>query len=523
MYDYVIVGAGSAGCVLANRLSADPGVSVALVEAGGKDNKQEIHIPAAFSKLFKTPYDWNFSTTPQKHLGERELYWPRGKTLGGSSSINAMMWVRGHRADYDGWRLPGWSYDDVLPYFQRAERRVGSNNGGVYGTGGPLWIEELRDPNPLSEAFQRACAEFGMNRLGELNEPDNTGYAPTPVTQHRGRRWSAADAYLHPAKGRANLTLVTGGLATRVTFDGNRATGVTYHDASGATREIAAKREVILAAGAIGSAHLLMLSGVGDPDALTAWGIPVVAASPEVGRHLQDHLAAGLITHTPTPVTMVDAEKIGQVLRYLTMRKGMLSSNVAEVVAMIHTREGLDAPDVELIFAPVPFLDHGFTTPPGHGITIGVILLQPHSHGAITLASADPTAAPLIDPGYLTEDEDVARMIAGLRVARTLTQTSALAPHVGDPMRPERWLDDDAELAAALRDYAETLYHPTGTCRMGADDAAVVDADLRVRGVSGLRVADASVMPQIIRGHTHAPTVMIAEKASDLIAAARRA
>lgn len=523
MYDYVIVGAGSAGCVLANRLSARPGITVALIEAGGPDTKQEIHIPAAFGKLFRTRYDWAFQTRPQKHLADRELFWPRGRTLGGSSSINAQMWVRGHRADYDGWDMPGWSYDAILPYFHRVERRVGSNAHGVYGTDGPLWIEELRDPNVLTTAFLEACGQIGLRRLDEMNEPDNTGYAPTPVTQHRGRRWSAADAYLHPVRRRPNLTVVTGGLVTRVlldmsTSDGPRARGVAYRDATGRTVEIGARREVILTAGTIGSPHLLMLSGIGDPHRLAAAGVPLAARSLDVGRNLQDHLAAGWIVHTPTRVTMVDAEKPGQIFKYLTRRKGMLSSNVAEAVAMTHTEPGLAGPDIEILFAPVPFLDHGLTTPPGHGFTLGTILLQPRSTGEIRLATNDPADAPYIDPGYLTSDDDLRRLLAGLDIARRLLRTPALAPHVGAPMRPDRWPVDEADAGTFVRAYAETLYHPVGTCRMGVDAASVVDEFLRVRGVASLRVADASVLPRIIRGHTHAPTMMIAERAAELIA-----
>jgi len=524
MYDYVIVGAGSAGCVLANRLSADPSVTVALIEAGGRDKKQEIQVPAAFSKLFRTPYDWNFNTTPQKHMTDRELYWPRGKVLGGSSSMNAMMWVRGHRADYDGWGLDGWSFDEVLPYFHRIEHRVGSNFDGTYGTEGPLWIEELRDPNPLTKVFLDACGEANLTRLHELNEPDNTGYAPTPVTQHRGRRWSEADAYLHPVRKRPNLTVITNALVERViverviTDDSPRATGVAYRDAGGASVTVAANREVILAAGAIGSPHLLMLSGIGDPDQLAAAGIDLVAGSLEVGRNLQDHLAAGWIMHTPTPVSLVDAEKIGQVIRYLTTRKGMLSSNVAEAVAMVHTEPGLAGPDIEILFAAVPFLDHGFTDPPGHGFTIATILLQPRSTGTITLTSADPAAAPDIDPAYLTDDDDMQRLVAGLKIGQEILRSPAMAPHVGAPMRPDHYPVDDADTEGFIRQYSETLYHPVGTCRMGSDDTSVVDPTLRVRGVAGLRVVDASVMPRIIRGHTNAPTIMIAEKAADLIA-----
>ena len=517
MYDYVIVGAGSAGCVLANRLSADPKVRVALVEAGGPDKKQEIHIPAAFSKLFKTPLDWDFTTEPQKHLADRELYWPRGKVIGGSSSMNAMMWVRGHKADYDGWKLPGWSYDEVLPYFHRIEHRVGSNYGGTYGTDGPMWIEELRDPNPLSATFLEACAQSGLDRLHELNEPDNTGYGPTPVVIHNGRRFSAADGYLRPARKRPNLTVITGGLVEKVVITDGRATGISYRDKAGATKRLDASRDVILSAGAIGSPHLLMLSGVGDPDQLAMAGVALVAASPGVGRNLQDHLASGWIVHTPTAVTMVDAEKPKQLLKYLLRRRGMLTSNVAEAVAMIHTEPGLDGPDIELIFAPVPFLDHGFTEPPGHGFTIGCVLLQPASVGSLSLVSADPTVAPDIDPNYLDDPEDVRCMLAGGKRARDILAAPALAPHVGAPMRPETWPEDDLELEQLLRRYAETLYHPVGTARMGSDDESVVDEQLRVRGVAGLRVADASVMPRIIRGHTHAPTMMIAERAADLI------
>jgi choline dehydrogenase len=517
MYDYVIVGAGSAGCVLANRLSADPNVRVALIEAGGSDRKQEVQIPAAFSKLFKTPRDWNFTTEPQKHLADREMYWPRGKMVGGSSSINAMMWVRGHRADYDGWQLPGWSYAEVLPYFHRIERRVGSNYHGTYGTEGPIWIEELRDPNPLTAAFLAACSESGLTRLHELNEADNTGFSPTPVTIHKGRRFSAADGYLHPVRKRPNLDVIVGGFVERVIFDDGRATAVAFRNAAGSKTQIPVRREVILSAGAIGSPHLLLLSGIGDPDELAAAGVPLVAAAPGVGRNLQDHLSTGWIVHTPTPVTLVDAEKPKQILAYLLRRRGMLTSNVAEAVAMIHTEPGLAGPDIELIFAPVPFLDHGFTTPPGHGFTLGVILLQPASLGAVRLASPDPAVAPEIDPNYLSDPDDLRRLVAGCWFAKEMLAKPALAEHVGQPMRPDAWPADDLELEQLMRTYAETLYHPVGTARMGSDPDSVVDEELRVRGVSGLRVVDASVMPRIVRGHTHAPTMMIAERAADLI------
>ncbi|MET8160775.1 GMC family oxidoreductase N-terminal domain-containing protein [Sphaerisporangium sp. NPDC005289] len=509
-YDYVIVGAGSAGCVLANRLSADPSVRVALLEAGGADRKFEIRVPAAFSKLFKTPYDWDFTTAEQKEMGGRRLYWPRGRTLGGSSSMNAQMWVRGHRADYDGWNLPGWSYEEVLPYFRRSERRVGSNHGEVYGTDGPTYISELRAPNVTTQAFLRACEEMGLTRLEELNGPSNEGFSPTPVTQDRGRRWSAADAYLRPAMGRPNLTVLTAAQAERLLLDEDgRATGVEY----GGGRRVSAGKEVIVSAGAIGSPHLLMLSGIGDPDALRAAGVEPRHELPGVGRNLMDHLASAVMLECPRPVTLAGAESLGNLARYLLRRDGLLTSNVGEAVAFVRTSPEEPAPDIELLFAPAPFVDHGLTPPPGHGITIGVILLQPESRGRITLDGRDV----VIDPRYLTAQADVRRMVAGLRRAQEAFATTALAPYAGAPMKPYEGARTDEELARYVRERSETLYHPAGTCKMGIEDDAVVDPSLRVIGVPGLRVVDASVMPMLNRGHTHAPTIMIAERAADLI------
>jgi choline dehydrogenase len=523
-FDYVIVGAGPAGCVLANRLSARPEYRVALLEAGGPDTAREIRVPAAFSRLFMTAYDWNYRTAPQPELGGRELYWPRGKTLGGSTSINAQMWVRGHRADYDGWAddCDGWGYDQVVPYFHRVERRHGGTAAGVHGTEGPLWISELRTVNPATTAFLAACAEIGLPRLGELNEPDNSGFSPTPVTQRRGRRWSAADAYLRPVARRPNLTVLTHAHATRIELDGDRATGVTYRDPTG-TRTIAARREVIVSGGTVNSPQLLMLSGIGDAERLGAVGIEPRHDLPGVGANLQDHLAAGVTVHCPEPVTMFAAESAGQLARFLLLRNGMLSSNVAEAVAFVHSGPGLPAPDLELIFAPSAYLDHGQTPPPGHGISIGIILLQPESGGRITLAGADPELPPVIDPGYLSAEADLRRLIAGVRVAERLLDTDAMRRYAGAPMPPYPGKVDDAALARQLRDRAETLYHPVGTCRMGSGPDAVVDATLKVRGLHGLRVVDASVMPRINRGHTMAPTYMIAERAADLILAERAA
>ncbi|MEU7001763.1 GMC family oxidoreductase N-terminal domain-containing protein [Nonomuraea sp. NPDC046570] len=508
-YDYVIVGAGSAGCVLANRLTADPGVTVALVEAGGQDDKLEIRMPAGFKKLFKTAYDWNYITTGQDEMDGRELYWPRGRVIGGSSSMNAQMWVRGHERDYDQWEIPGWSYDEVLPYFKKAEHRVGSNRGGVYGTQGPLHISELRSPNVTTAAFLMACEELGMRRLDELNGRSNEGCSPTPVTQERGRRWSAADGYLRPAAKRPNLTVLTGAQVGRVLFEGRRAVAVEH----GGGR-VRARREVILSAGAIGSPHLLMLSGVGAADELRESGIEVVHDLPAVGKNLQDHLSSGVFVACPEPITLVAAESIGNLVRYLVTRTGMLTTNVGEAVAFVRTSPEEPAPDIELVFAPGPFVDHGLSVPAGHGLTVGVILLQPESRGRIGLNGREA----VVDPAYLSAPADVRRMVAGLKVAKQVFATAAMKQYNDGPLEPYWGPESDEELARWVRERGETLYHPVGTCRMGVDEESVVDPSLRVRGVEGLRVVDASIMPTLNRGHTHAPAVMIGEKGADLIA-----
>lgn len=513
-YDYVIVGAGSAGCVLAARLTEDPAIKVALIEAGGGDRKLEIRMPIAFAKLFKTDYDWNHTTAKQAEMSGRELYWPRGRVLGGCSSLNAQMWVRGHALDYDQWDIPGWSYDEVLPYFKRSERRVGSNLDDVYGTDGPIYISDLRNPNITTAAFLQACAEVGLTRLDELNGPSNEGFSQTPVTQKRGHRWSASDAYLRPAMRRPNLTVLTAATASRVLVEDGRAVGVEY----GEGNRVKATREVILSAGTIGSPHLLMLSGIGPADELRASGIEVVRELPEVGGNLMDHLASAILLQCPRPVTLSGAESLGNLASFLLRRRGMLTSNFGEAVAFIRTSSDEPAPDIELIFGPGPFIDHGLTPPTAHGITIAAVLLQPESRGRVSLNGRDV----VIDPCYLSAEIDVRRLIAGLKVAKQLAAAPALKPFAGEPMEPYWAPESDEELARWVRERGETLYHPVGTCRMGTDSSAVVDPDLKVNGVDALRVVDASVMPMLTRGHTHAPTVMIAEKAAALIAASPR-
>lgn len=519
-FDFVIVGAGSAGCVLAARLSEDPSNSVLLLEAGGPDRKQEIHIPAAFSKLFHTEFDWDYHTVPQPHLDNRVMYWPRGKVLGGSSSINAMMWVRGVAADYDGWAAlgnPGWSYREILPYFKRAEDTE-RHSPEHTGQGGPVAVQEQRDPNPGTRLFVEACIRAGISRNPNANAGSNEGVDYTQVSQHRGRRRSSAGGYLWPATHRPNLTVETRSLATRVQVEDGRAVAVNYLR-RGQIETARAADEIILTGGAINSPQLLLLSGIGPPGELRVLGIAPVVGLPGVGHNLVDHLAAGLIRFTSRTDSLVSARTARQLIKYLTRRRGMLTSSVGEAHAFLKSSPDMEWSDVELLFAPVPFLDHGGTVPSDHGYTIGVILLQPKSVGTVRLASADPTAAPLIDPNYMSDPDDMRVMTVGLQRALDVFQTSPLADVAAGWMRPESQPESKEEFAAGVRRYAESLYHPAGTCRMGIDEMSVVDPKLKVHGVEGLRVADASIMPSLIRGHTNAPTIMIGEKAADLIRA----
>jgi choline dehydrogenase len=520
MYDYILVGAGTAGCVLANRLTESAATRVLLLEAGPADTKTEIRIPAAFSKLFKTAVDWNYETVPQPELAGRRLYWPRGKMLGGTSSMNAQMHVRGNRADYDGWAAlgnAGWSYDDVLPYFRKSEHsELGPSP--YRGTDGPLNVARLREPNPATRAFLEAAQQAGLGRSEDVNGARQDGADYTQVTQKRGRRWSVADAYLRPASRRKNLSIVTDAHATRILFERRRAVGVEYL-VKGRRETALAAREVIVAGGAINSPQLLMLSGVGPAAHMREHGIEPVLDLPGVGQHLQDHLACGVIVFARQPVTLVTAESPANLLRYLFLRRGPLTSNVGEACGFVRSSAELEVPDLELIFAPVPYLEHGLVKPPGHGITVGAILLQPKSTGSITLRSANPLGAPVIDPRYLSDPDglDFRTLVAGMKLAHRVMRSPALAAFAGEPIQPDREPRTDADFEALVRERSETLYHPVGTCRMGAEAMAVVDAQLRVRGLEALRVVDASVMPQIIRGHTNSPTVMIAEKAADLI------
>lgn len=503
--DYIVVGTGSAGSVVANRLSEDPSVEVVVLEAGPRDKDKFIHIPAGFSKLMRSAVDWDYRTEPQKELDGREIYWPRGKMLGGSSSMNAMMWVRGFSADYDEWAAHAgeqWDYAHAEKYFTMIEN-------------GPLVISAQRSPRSSTSLWLTAVEEC-------IDAPE--GFCETRVTQRKGARWSTADAYLKPALRRRNLMLHTQATVTRVIFDGKRAVGVEFEQL-GARRVVKARREVVLCGGAINSPQLLMLSGVGDGKQLVEHGIDVVNHTPDVGINLLDHLVVPL-GFDVTGDTLFAAEKPLQLANYLVRRRGMLTSNVGEAYGFVKSRPDLDLPDLELIFAPAPYFDEGIGDPhSGHAVVMGPILLKPQSTGTITLRSSDPKDKPIIDPGYLTDDAgaDRAALMSGLRMCAEIAQSPALGGLITGIARPSGATNlDDETLERALNTLSHTLYHPVGTCRMGADDASVVDPELRVRGVDALRVADASVMPTIIRGHTHAPSVLIGEKAADLIRSAGR-
>jgi choline dehydrogenase len=521
--DYVVVGTGSAGADVINRLSADPATEVVALEAGPGDTNRFIGIPAAFSKLFRTEVDWDYLTEPQPGLDGRQIYWPRGKVLGGCSSMNAMMWVRGFGADYDEWaRLADshWSAAEILEYYRRIENVTAAwhfVSGDDSGVTGPLHISRQRSPRSLTAAWLAAARECGYPAT-QPNAPAPEGFCETIVTQRRGARHSSADAYLKPAMSRNNLTLLTEATATRIVFDGTRAVGVEYQRA-GHTAVVHARREVVLCGGAINSPQLLMLSGIGDRDHLADHGIETVYHAPDVGQNLLDHLV--------TPVgfdvdddTLFTAEKAKQLINYLLRRRGMLTSNVGEAYGFVRSRADLTLPDLELIFAPAPFYDEALVPAAGHGVVFGPILVAPESRGQITLRSADPHDKPVIDPRYLSDPGGVDRaaMLAGLRICAEIADAPSLRDVLGPVVRPRNSTRlDEAILELALNECSHTLYHPMGTCRMGSDEASVVDPQLRVRGVDRLRVADASVMPSTIRGHTHAPSVLIGEKAADLI------
>ncbi|MGH2903614.1 MAG: GMC family oxidoreductase [Solirubrobacteraceae bacterium] len=513
-YDYVIVGAGSAGCVLASRLSEDPDVSVLLIEAGPPDSIENIHVPVAFSALFRTQVDWDYSTAAEPALDRRRVYLPRGRTLGGSSSTNAMVYIRGNRTDYDAWReqgCEGWGWDDLLPYFKRAEDNE-RGASALHGAGGPLTVSDDRAPNPITDAFLEACAQAGLPANEDFNGAEQDGFGRYQRTQRDGRRCSAAVAYLHPASSRPNLTVETYMQVHRVIFENGRAVGV-QGARLGELHDLRAVREVILCGGAYNSPQLLMLSGVGSAELLTMLGIPVVQDLSGVGQNLQDHVAVGLSWTHDEPVSLLNALSEENLAAFAGEGRGPLTSNVAEAGGFIRSSSDLDAPDVQFHAAPVLYVDEPVFE---HGFGVGPCVLTPASRGMLAPLSPDPTAKPYILHNYLCEETDMARTIEGLRVSFEITRQPALAPYTTRPYYTPA-SDSDEDLRAHIRQQTFTLYHPVGTCRMGSDAAAVVDSELRVRGIEGLRVIDASVMPTVPRGNTNAPTIAIAERAADLI------
>ncbi len=518
MYDYIIVGAGSAGCVLVNRLTEDPSTTALLLEAGGPDAAQEIHMPASLSQLFRSPYDWAYYTEPQAHLQQRTIYWPRGKVLGGSSSTNAMVYIRGNLRDYDRWLdlgSLGWGFSEVLPYFKKAEHQ--ERGASLYhGTGGPLNVADLRSVNPLSQAFVEAGVEVGLTLTRDFNSPDQDGVGFYQVTQKEGQRHSAAVGYLHPILHRPNLTVHTQAFVTHLLLEKRRAVGVTYMQ-EGQSQTAKAKREVILCGGAVNSPQLLLLSGIGPAVQLQTLGIPVVVDLPGVGYNLQDHLAIPVSYTCTQPVSLEGAVTPENLQEYLQFKRGPFTSNIAEAGAFVRTRPELSIPDVQFHFIPAYYLHHGFTRPEGYGFTLVSTVLRPESRGYIALRSRDPADPPLIQPNYLESLADLRVLLATIQLGRRLASARAFDAFRGAELYPGEQAQSEEALIDHIRSTAETLYHPVGTCKMGSDELAVVDTHLRVHGIEGLRVVDASVMPTIVGGNTNAPTIMIAEKAADLI------
>jgi choline dehydrogenase len=529
-FDYIIVGAGAAGCVLANRLSASGKNRVAVLEAGGPDRHIWIKVPAGFNKTVYNPnLNWGYETAPGPHIDGRRIVYPRGKVLGGSGSINGHLYVRGQSADYDTWAqlgCRGWSWTDVLPFFRRAERRIGGDDA-VRGRDGPLYIEDQREPHVLSDAFVAANEALGLKRTPDYNGGDQEGTFHYQQMMRGGRRWSPVDAYLRPALSRPNLRLIPWALAERVAFDGKRATGVQYRGRDGRSETLRATRDVILSGGSINTPHLLQISGVGDPAWLKDIGVEVVCALPGVGRNFRDHYAARVSALVKGAGSLNERSHgvrlVGEVIRYAFTRKGLLAASPSHAGGYLRTRPGLETPDMQLYFAPASYAPGRYGTSDldtQPGMTLGCSQLRPESIGHVKALSADPAAKPEIQPNYLADPIDRDALLAALKYLRKLLATPPLAGFVIRENLPGPSVQSDDEWMAHARATGSTTYHPVGTCKLGIDPMAVVDpASMKVMGLQGLRVADASVMPTMVSGNTYAATNMIAEKASDLIAA----